>query len=100
MKLGFSIKIDVTKIDKSLLYRGQKGVYLDAVCFMNPDEEGQYGDHGIINQSVSKEARELGEKGALLGNVKVFWRDNIPPAAKPAQQPAQAADDFDSDVPF
>ena len=99
MKLGFSIKIDVTKIDKALLYKGKKGVYLDATCFMNPDEEGQYGDHGIINQSVSKEAREAGEKGALLGNVKVFWRDDSPPAAKAAQQ-ARPADDFDDEVPF
>lgn len=29
MKVGLSVRIDVTKIDKSRLYKGAKGTYLD-----------------------------------------------------------------------
>eukprot|EP01051_Picozoa_sp_SAG22_P032408 SAG22_NODE_13654_length_399_cov_0.803333_1_plen_72_part_01 len=66
-----AIKIDVTKIDKERLFQGAKGQYLDAVVFVN-DEEGQYGDNGMITQSVSKDEREAGIKGNILGNVKIL----------------------------
>ena len=88
-----AIKIDVTKIDKERLYKGKKGSYLDATVFLN-DEEGQYGDNGMITQSVSKEEREAGVKGAILGNVKIlgeFGDNNSSPAA------SSAASD---DIPF
>jgi len=64
------VKIDVTKIDKSRLYEGKKGVYLDAVLFENKDGESKYGDDGFVVQSISQEARANGEKGAIIGN----WR--------------------------
>jgi Ser-tRNA(Ala) deacylase AlaX len=66
-----AIKIDVSKIDKERLFQGKKGSYLDATVFLN-DEEGQYGDNGMITQSVSKEEREAGVKGNILGNVKIL----------------------------
>jgi len=66
-----AIKIDVTKIDKARLFEGQKGSYLDATVFLN-DEEDQYGNNGMITQSVSKEERESGVKGNILGNVKIL----------------------------
>ena len=61
------LKIDVTKIDKSKLFQGAKGTYLDAVVFLK-DEVDQYGNNGMIVQSVTKEEREQGIKGAILGN--------------------------------
>jgi hypothetical protein len=90
-----AIKIDVSKIDKERLYQGKKGSYLDATVFLN-DEEGQYGDNGMITQSVSKEEREAGVKGNILGNVKILgeFGDN-----KPASAPATAAVESD-DIPF
>lgn len=78
-----AIKIDVTKIDKSRLFQGKNGAqYLDATVFVN-EEQGQYGDNGMVTQSVSKEERESGVKGAILGNVKVLgeFGDNKPAAA-------------------
>ena len=78
-----AIKIDVTKIDKSRLFQGKNGAqYLDATVFVN-EEQGQYGDNGMVTQSVSKEERESGVKGAILGNVKVLgeFGDNSAPAA-------------------
>jgi len=87
-----AIKIDVTKIDKERLYQGKKGSYLDATVFLN-DEEGQYGDNGMITQSVSKEEREAGVKGAILGNVKILgeFGDN---------KSAPAASAASDDIPF
>lgn len=106
-KYGVRIKIDVSKIDKALLYRGKKGVYLDATVFMDPDNPGQYGDHGMITQDVSKEAKERGEKGNILGNVEVFWTgasdgQRAAPAAPQQQMGAAMPDELDdgSDLPF
>jgi hypothetical protein len=65
-----SLKIDVSKIDKSKLFKGEKGTYLDAVVFLN-DEKDQYGNNGMITQSVSKGEREKGGKGVILGNAKI-----------------------------
>lgn len=89
-----AIKIDVTKIDKERLFQGKKGQYLDATVFLS-DEEGQYGDNGMITQSVSKEEREAGVKGNILGNVKILgeFGDNKPSAAP------SAVSDMD-DIPF
>lgn len=66
------LKIDVTKIDKSLLFKGTKGTYLDATVFLEEDQD-QYGNNGMITQEVSKEDRDKGVKGAILGNAKVVW---------------------------
>jgi hypothetical protein len=84
-KIGVSFKIDVTKIDKARLYVGQKGKYLDATVFIDLDELDQYGNSGMITQDVSKEEKQAGTKGAILGNSKVFWRDEgqAPQAARP-----------------
>ena len=70
MKKVIQISIDVTKIDKAKLYQGVKGTYLNATLFLN-EETDQYGNHGMIVQSVSKDEREAGVKGAILGNAKV-----------------------------
>ena len=71
MSKTIQLKIDVLKIDKTKLFKGEKGTYLDAVLFLN-DEADQYGNNGMIVQSVTKEEREKGVKGAILGNCKVF----------------------------
>lgn len=63
-------KIDVTKIDKTKLFKGAKGTYLDIALIETPNN--QYGDSHMITQSVSKEEREAGVKGAILGNIKTL----------------------------
>lgn len=93
-----AIKIDVSKIDKSRLFQGKNGAqYLDATVFIN-EEAGQFGDHGMITQSVSKEERESGVKGAILGNVKTlgeFGDNNRAPALVAPAAPAPL-----DDIPF
>lgn len=87
-----AIKIDVTKIDKERLYKGAKGTYLDAVVFLE-DEPDQYGNNGMITQQVSKEERQNGIKGSILGNVKIVGQtDSI-------AQPTQGKGDAE-DLPF
>ncbi len=99
MKIGINVKLDVTKIDKNKLFKGKKGTYLDLTAFIDLDTKGEYGDNGFISHSVSKEEREAGEKGDILGNVTVFYNDNQQ-APQTEQQAAPAGSDDFSDIPF
>lgn len=104
MKIGVNLKIDVTNIDKNLLVRGQKGTYLDATVFINPDEADQYGNHGMITQEVGKEKRDAGDRGAILGNAKVFWSDSQQAKSQSGTDKPQKGqpgfDDLSDDIPF
>ena len=75
-KIALSLKIDVSKIDKARLFSGQKGTYLDATIFVELAELDQYGNSGMITQDVTKDEKEQGVKGNILGNGKVFWVEN------------------------
>lgn len=123
-KIGVSLKIDVSKIDKTRLFKGQKGVYLDATVFIDTAQLDQWGNSGMITQDVKKEEKDQGIKGAILGNCKVFWNEAGQQPQQPQQgyqqpqqqqqyqqaqaqpmqqQPAPQAggfDDFSDDIPF
>ena len=86
------LSLDVSKIDKSKLYKGKKGVYLNAAVLLK-DEPDQYGNDGMIVQDVSKEEREQGIKGSILGNGK--WAGQRPTG----EQVAADIDDGD-EIPF
>ena len=64
-----SLKIDVKKIDKSRLFVGKKGTYLDAVLIETPNSE--YGDYMIV-EDISYDERQAGKKGTILGNAKII----------------------------
>ena len=96
-KVGIKIKIDVKKIEKARLYQGKNAIYLDATCFINLDEQDQYGNHGMITQDVSKTEKEDGVKGPILGNVKIFWKDENNQRQQPQQQQQPQPDD---DIPW
>jgi|TARA_R110000744_G_scaffold227957_1_gene345994 hypothetical protein len=112
-KIGISLKIDVSKIEKKRLFKGVKGVYLDATAFVDLDDLDQYGNSGMITQDVSKEEKESGTMGAILGNSKVFWKGEGKRnhQSTPYQSPSDARGkeakeqeawekDFDDDIPF
>ena len=93
-------KIDVTKLDKGHFFKGQKGIYADLVLIPNKDGVDQYGNDGFVSQGVSKEAREKGTKGTIVGNYKKVNRGGDTKAEpKPT---AKVQPDFDNqdDVPF
>ena len=96
MKVGISVRIDVTKIDKSRLYKGSKGTYLDLTTFVDTEEKDQYENNGFISQSLTKEEREQKVQTPILGNVKVFYTDG---AAAPAVSDMSLAE-MDEDIPF
>lgn len=86
-----SLRIDVTKIEKARLYKGEKGTYLDCVIMLK-DEPDQYQNLGMVVQSISKEERESGMRGPILGNVK---RLGVQPQAA-----AKQAEDDSQGLPF
>ena len=98
-KIGINISIDVSKIDKSRLFKGKKGTYLDLTTFIDPDKPDQYEQHGFISQSTSKEEREQGVQTPILGNCKVFFTEGGSSAGS-SPQPAQTLADLDDDIPF
>ena len=69
MQKLISLSIDVSKIDAKRLYKGKKGHYLSATLFLK-EETDQYGNNGFIVESITKEEREAGNKGTILGNAK------------------------------
>ena len=91
-------KIDVTKIDKKRLFKGTKGTYLNFSMILN-DTDDKYGNHGFISESVSREEREQGMKGTVLGNVKIVFD-------KPDREPGEDDDKgeeqptMNDDLPF
>ena len=109
MKIGVNLSINVEKIDKSKLYKGKKGTYLDMTAFIG-GETDEYGNHGMITQALSKEDRESGKQGAILGNSKIFWRDNQDDGmnqdtgsngtGSTGSVKASPIPDFDDDLPF
>ena len=97
MKVGLNVRINVSKIDKSKLYKGAKGVYLNMTTFVDLDEEDEYGNNGFISMEQSKEPRDAGEQSVILGNVKKFWIDG---ATASAPQSDMSLEELDEDIPF
>ena len=93
-------KIDVTKLDKSHFFKGQKGIYTDLMLIPNNDGGDQYGNDGFVSQGVSKEARDKGEKGKIVGNYKKIHRPEAPQAKQAAKAKVPHDPDQDDDVPF
>ena len=107
----YGIKIKVADIDKTALYEGQNGKYLDLV--MIPTPNNKYGSTHMVVQSLPKERRDQGERGPILGNAKVLGggrsggsqppsspggKATTPPSAFPnAPEPSDIPED---DIPF
>lgn len=66
-------KIDVTKINKDKLFKGEKGTYLDLTIWIN-DEPDQYGNNMSFQQSTSKDEPKI-----YIGNAKEFIKKQDEP---------------------
>ena len=99
------LKIDVTKIDKSRLFAGQKGKYLDLDVWLDEDKPDQFGNTASVAHAQSKEEREAKKDKIFLGNGKVWWRSpgagsgEAAPAAGGRAAP-QTSWELADDVPF
>lgn len=80
-------KIDVTKIDKKLLFVGKKGTYLDVNIWIN-DKPDQYGNDCSIAQKTEK-----GKDPIYIGNGKFYQ-------ARPVQMDVNDSPSEKSDLPF
>ena len=101
MIVGLNVRINVSKIDKSKLYKGAKGVYLNMTTFVDLDEEDEYGNNGFISMEQPKEQRDAGEQSVILGNVKKFWTDGAEVSAEAsAPQSDMSIEELDEDIPF
>ena len=100
MKIGVRLKIDVTKIEKARLFKGAKGMYLDSTVFIDVDQKDQYDNNGMITQDVSKDEKDNGIQGAILGNCQVFWSDQAQATVGQPQTPPPANNFDDEPIPF
>lgn len=98
MEGTIQINLQLHRIDKKRLFQGQKGKYLDLVAFPNREGRNEHGDDGVVIQSVSKEEREAGERGPIIGNYRLIA------AAKRENRPEPSAAVTDSaeeeEIPF
>lgn len=115
-------RINVDKINKAWLFKGDKGTYLDFTMFYN-EEQDQYQTNGMIVQSVPsdvfKKEKDLDKdkrsKGEILGNCKEFSklgsREESTPgytgnsskkkeSVKAESEEEEEDDDSNDDLPF
>lgn len=78
-----SAKINLSKIDKTKLFKGAKGTYLDIAIWVNETPD-QFGNDISIEQSVKK-----GEPKIYLGEGKFYVKQEPKTEAAPvvANQP-------------
>jgi hypothetical protein len=102
----FSASINVSKIDKSKLVKGDKGQYLNITISIN-DEEDAYGNIAGIYESQSKDERDAKSPRNYLGNAKLVWSSDSPstaqaskPQAKAATPSAPTVEEEAEDLPF
>ncbi len=67
----YQAKIDLAKIDKTKVFVGKKGKYIDVAIWVN-DAEDNYGNIMSIQQSTKKE-----ETSIYLGNGKEHQKQEI-----------------------
>lgn len=83
-------KIDLNKVDKTKLFAGKNGAqYLDVVLIETPNN--RYGDSHMVCQSVSREDRAKGIKGAILGNARTVGvtQHQSAPVTRKTETPAE-----------
>jgi hypothetical protein len=97
------IKLDVTKIDKTRLYKGAKGTYLDLVIYENESPD-TYGNDYSVKQDCTKEDRDNGVKMPYIGNGKRIGAKAPPPQQTtrniPRAQPAAHVEDDGDSIPW
>ena len=102
-KVGVGIKLDLSKIDKSKLFKGEKGLYLDATVFIDIDSKDQHGNNGMITQDWKDAPKG---QTPILGNVRVFWQGESQPRQQnngynqsQMQKQPEPSFEFDDEIP-
>lgn len=99
------LRIDVTKIPREAIFIGKKGKYVTLVLHENKDGRDAYDNDGFAALEISKEEREAGERGAIVGNwqhlgQKPQGTHSSKPKPSAPSAPAHAEQGEDDDIPF
>ena len=92
-----SLSINVSLVDKERLFKGKKGQYLDCILIETPNSE--YGDYMVV-ESISKEEREAGNKGTIIGNGKIITKRDPQQYNNPPDITINDGDNGPDDLPF
>jgi hypothetical protein len=78
-----SASINLSKIDKTKIIKGEKGQYYNIDVIVN-DEPDKYGKNVSVSDTQTKEQRQAKEKKTYIGNGKVIWtsQPNVPPPSQ------------------
>jgi hypothetical protein len=107
-----TLKLDVTKLDKSRFFHANSGaVYCDLVL-IPMKEPGRFGDTHLVKQSATKEERQQRVQLPIVGNATEKtprgdgYQEDAPserapaPRTPPRRTPPPAQEPIDEDVPF
>jgi hypothetical protein len=97
-----SIKIDLSKIDKSRIFESQKtgAKYLDITGVLT-DTPDKYENNGFVKQNTTKEERESGLQLPIVGNFKLLKILNDPGNPVSAQPIQREVNPIETDeLPF
>jgi hypothetical protein len=106
MKQTIDISLDVSKIDKTALYESPKtGKKYLSITVLIREEKDQYQNDGFVVQKISKERKNAGERGAILGNAKIMdWdapkQDAHSQAKANGYAPQIVGNDESDEIPF
>lgn len=93
MPRKINIKINVSKLDKSKLFKGKEGFYANITAIETP--KGKYGDWMIV-EDLSKEERGTDKKNTILGNGKNYgWGES-----KSGSSSSGSSHVSDKDLPY
>ena len=81
------ISIDLRKIDQSKCKAHQNGAKYCEIILM--DRSDSYGNDYMVVQGVSKEDRDAGVKGAILGNGKNMGGQRLAQSAPASRPPSR-----------
>jgi hypothetical protein len=106
--MNFNIRIDLSKVDQTYVFAGKNGArYLDvAILETKPSNFGDQRDESthVVIQSLPKQERDGGKKGAILGNMKPFssGKSTAPAVRQPSTNNPLNSKEADEDeiIPF
>lgn len=96
-----SVKLDLSKIDKSKIYKGKNGSYYEFTISIN-DKTSQYGENISASESQTKEERDSKADRKFIGGGKVIWvsEDGISVAEKTGETQKPQPHKVDDILPF
>ena len=94
------IKLNLTKLDRKRLFKGEKGTYCDLVLIDYKDGP-KFDNDGFVKQDCTKEEREAKVEMPIIGSFRYIGGKQAPaPAAKAKAAVATEPEDPDSSLPF